>query len=171
MDVQLAVEQIEKRRRRLEERVVEAFRDRHPDEWVVVDGSIRSLSPAVRNSRLVGVIKSHEMQYLAGVDQTKALTLRAGHRTTVFRRVGRNEDSIYSWYLRLWDWDGQDLLFGLVRLERERGDHVLDEVDEVCRWMLAERSPIAAPDGRWDRLLYPIREVEQYLRARAGAWW
>jgi len=38
----------------------------------------------------------------------------------------------------------------------------------VSRWILAERAPLATPDGRWDRLLYPIHEVETFLRARAG---
>ncbi len=36
--------------------------------------------------------------------------------------------------------------------------------DQLSRWLLAERSPLSAPDPRWDRLLYGIRAVEQYLR-------
>ena len=171
VDIQLAVAQVERCRRQQEERVVSAFRDRFPAEWIVVDGSIRSLPDHIRRSRVLGVIKSHETQYLAGADQAAALTLMERHRTTVFRRVGRGEDTIYSWYLRLWDREGQDILHGLLRLEREQGDNVVAETDDVCRWLLAERAPIAAHDGRWDRLLYPISEVENYLRARVGTWY
>ena len=169
LDVQLAVREIEGRRQRLETQVVDEFRRSNPNDWIVVDGSLRPLSPEVRESRILGVIKSHETQYFAGVDLEAALTLPEGYRTTVFRRIGPRENTLYSWYLRLWDWTGQDILYGLLRIEREQGKHVIDEVDDICSWLMAERTPISAPDGRWDRLLYPIREVETYLRAKAGA--
>jgi hypothetical protein len=171
LDVQLAVQQVERRRRRAEIRAVTEFRRREPDMWLVVDGSLRGYADAIRESRVLGAIKSHETQFLAGMDLETALTLPEAHRTTVFRRVGAREDTIHSWYLRLWDWAEQDILFGLLRIERERGPDVLDEIDEVCRWLLAERSPVSTPDARWDRLLYPIHEVENFLKAKAGSWW
>ena len=170
LDVQDAVREIERERRRLEVATVSDFRRSSPDPWIVVDGSLRPFAHELRASRALGVIKSHETQYFAGVDLETALTLPEGHRTTVFRRVGAEEHILYSWYLRLWDWRGQDILHGLLRIEREQGRHVINEVDEICRWLLAERAPISAPDGRWDRLLYPIREVENFLRAKAGSW-
>jgi hypothetical protein len=171
LDVQLAVQEIERRRRRAEVRVVTRFREEWPEAWVVVDGSLRAFGQSVRASRLIGVIKSHETQYLAGADLESALTLPEAHRTTAFRRVGDGAETVYSWYVRLWDWVGQDILFGLVRVERERSPAVLREMTEVSRWLLAERSPMSTPDARWDRLLYPIHEVENYLKARAGTWW
>ena len=39
--------------------------------------------------------------------------------------------------------------------------------DLVSGWLLAERAPLALPDGRWDRLLYALNDCEQFLRARA----
>ncbi len=171
LDVQLAVKEIERRRQRAEVRVVREFRRKHPDRWIVVDGSLRAYDDSLRSSRLLGVIKSHETQFLAGVDLETALTLGPGYRTTVFRRIGDRENTIFSWYLRLWDWAGQDILFGLLRVERERGARVLDEVEELSQWLLGERSPMSTPDFRWDRLLYPIHEVENYLKAKAGSWW
>ena len=171
LDVQLAVQTVEERRRVAERRVVTAFRRAFPDEWLIIDGSLRSYGRPVRESRTLGVIKSHETQFFAGRDLETALTLPEGHRTTVFRRTQESDRRIFSWYVRLWDWVGKDILFGLLRLEREEGEHVIEEANDVCRWMLAERAPIAAPDGRWDRLLYPIREVETYLRAKVGSWW
>ena len=171
LDVQLAVQEIERRRRGAEVRAVTEFRGRDPDTWLVVDGSLRGYSDAIRESRVLGAIKSHETQFLAGLDLETALTLPEAHRTTVFRRMGAREGTIYSWYLRLWDWTEQDILFGLLRIERERGPDVLDEIGDVCRWLLAERSPLSTPDSRWDRLLYPIHEVENFLKAKAGSWW
>jgi hypothetical protein len=38
-------------------------------------------------------------------------------------------------------------------------------VDELSRWILAERAPVSTPDVRWDRLLHGIRAVEEYLGA------
>src|SRR5204862_455257 len=36
----------------------------------------------------------------------------------------------------------------------------------VSAWLLRERAPVSTPDARWDRLLYPIHDVETYLRSR-----
>lgn len=41
---------------------------------------------------------------------------------------------------------------------------------EVCLGVLAERAPISAPDGRRDRLMDPVSEVENVLLAKAGSW-
>ncbi|HSE67337.1 MAG TPA: hypothetical protein VLB12_10130 [Gemmatimonadales bacterium] len=41
----------------------------------------------------------------------------------------------------------------------------MTHVDELSRWILAERAPVSTPDSRWDRLLYGIRAVEEYLRS------
>ena len=37
--------------------------------------------------------------------------------------------------------------------------------DEVSRWILAEVSPVALPDGRWDKMVYGVRDCEEFLRA------
>jgi hypothetical protein len=38
----------------------------------------------------------------------------------------------------------------------------------VSRWILAERAPLALPDARWDRMVYGIRDCEEFLRATAS---
>ena len=53
-------------------------------------------------------------------------------------------------------------------IETRAEDDALANVDQLSRWLLAERAPISAPDPRWDRLLYGIHDVEVYLRARMG---
>jgi hypothetical protein len=35
----------------------------------------------------------------------------------------------------------------------------------ISRWILAESTPLAMPDGRWDKLVYGIRDCEEFLRA------
>jgi hypothetical protein len=35
----------------------------------------------------------------------------------------------------------------------------------VSRWVLAETSQQALPDGRWDTMAYGDRDCEQYLKA------
>jgi hypothetical protein len=37
--------------------------------------------------------------------------------------------------------------------------------DEISRWIIAEGSPLALPDGRWDKMTYGIRDTEEFLRA------
>lgn len=172
LDVQLAAKSVEGRRDALERRLAERFVERHPDDWLVVDGSITDLVSALaRSARVVGLIKSHETQFLDGADIETALTLPEGTRTSVFSRGGAARASVYTWYLRLWSWEEQELLHGLVRIERPACEASLRDATVVSRWLLAERTPLAARDARWDRLLYPVQQVETYLRAQAGGWW
>jgi hypothetical protein len=44
---------------------------------------------------------------------------------------------------------------------------VIAEADRISTWLLSERSPLAAPDPRWDKIFYPIRDCEEYLRSIA----
>ena len=138
------------------------------DEWLVVDGLL-SRSPAVaRHPRALGVIKSHGAQFLEGRGLERALTLPAGHRTSVFAvRGGHTRTEVYSWYLRLWPWEGNDLLYGLLRIEARSHPDSVARANELSGWLWAERAPLATPATRWDRLLYPLHHVEEYLKTRA----
>ena len=137
------------------------------EEWLVLDGLL-SRSPAVaRHPRALGVIKSHGAQYFSGGELERALTLPAGRRTSVFRPRGRARHEVYSWYLRLWPWEGNDLLYGLIRIEARAHPDTVAAASDTAGWLARERAPLATPDTRWDRLLYPIWDVEQYLKARA----
>lgn len=138
------------------------------DEWLVVDGLL-SRSPAVaRHPRALGVIKSHGAQFLEGRGLERALTLPAGHRTSVFAvRGGHTRTEVHSWYLRLWPWEGNDLLYGLLRIEARAHPDSVARASELSGWLWAERAPLATPATRWDRLLYPLHHVEEYLKTRA----
>ena len=39
-----------------------------------------------------------------------------------------------------------------------------ETVDEISRWILAERAPLAKPDPRWPAMIYPIHYVEKILK-------
>jgi len=139
-----------------------------PDEWIVLDGQL-SRSPAVaRHPRALGVIKSHGAQFLDGRGLERALTLPPGYRTSVFAvRGGHTRTEVYSWYLRLWPWEGNDLLYGLLRVEARADRDTVTRASALSGWLFAERAPLATPATRWDRLLYPLHHVEEYLKARA----
>lgn len=172
LDVQLAAKVVERRRERLERRLAHEYVEHDADGWLVVDGALSGLvDPLEPALRLVGLVKSHETQFLDGRDLEVALTLPEGHRTSVFSRALGGRGAVYTWYLRVWPWEQHDVLHGLVRLERLPGGTAMADATAVSRWILAERVPLSAPDGRWDRLIYPIQQVETYLRAHAGGWW
>jgi hypothetical protein len=96
------------------------------------------------------------------------LDLKPGQRTPVFLRERNQQQGkeANSFYLRLFDCSGQSPLFGLIRVEMPSSSTLLARVDEICGWLLAERDPLSLPDSRYDRMLYPIRLVEQHLKAR-----
>jgi hypothetical protein len=60
---------------------------------------------------------------------------------------------------------GRDALFGLVRVEAAITEDLSSRADEISRWIMAEGSPLALPDGRWDKMAYGIRDTEEFLRA------
>ena len=159
-----AVAAIDDARSRLEVAVGERFRSRS-NAWLIVDGSLAESPAFARDGRMLGVSKSHATLPFGGPDLETYLRLAPGHRTSVFRPASRRFAPVYAWGLRLWPWEGRDLLFGLVRVEAAPTAESLERADEFSRWLLAERAPVSAPDARWDRLLYGIHNVEDFLAA------
>jgi hypothetical protein len=136
------------------------------DDWIAVDGQLQDLPGS--NRRAVGLIKSVARPEFVGRDVSMLLDLEPGMRTTSFvpdwqlrRSPG---DHRTSWYLRMWPpQPGADALGSLMRVEAAR-DTEPDQVDEISRWILAERAPLAKPDPRWPAMIYPIRYVEKILK-------
>lgn len=158
--------EVEQARVELERELGERYAPRlAPDEWLVLDGVLSESAALAGHPRALGVIKSHGAQYFEGVELERALMLPARHRTSVFRPRGRARHEVYSWYLRLWPWEGNDLMYGLLRVETRAHPDAVAGASAVGGWLYAERAPLSTPDARWDRLLYPIHDVETYLRS------
>jgi hypothetical protein len=115
---------------------------------------------------MIGVVKSHATLPFEGPNLDRYLRLPAGHRSSLFAPASRRLAPVCSWGLRLWPWEGKDLFHGLVRIEVAPANGTPDRADELSRRILAERAPVSTPDPRWDRLLYGVHGVEQYLKAR-----
>jgi hypothetical protein len=133
------------------------------DDWIAADGQLRTPT-----SRAVGLIKSVASPEFMGEDVNVLLDLAPGMRTTSFipdwqlRRA--TTDQRCSWYIRLWPPQrGADALGSLMRVEAPR-DTRPKEADEITRWILAERAPLAKPDPRWASTIYPIYYVEKVLK-------
>lgn len=137
------------------------------DSWLMWDGSITGSTETSKHPNVVGVIKSHQTQYFSNEEQQKILTLKVGERSSVFQPRGKDWTPVYSWYLRLHPNEGRDVYFGLIRIEAAATPETIAMADEISRWLLAERAPLSLPDSRWDRMIYPIRDCEQYLRSIA----
>jgi hypothetical protein len=159
---------VERLRESVERAVAEPLADRlQRDEWLVVDGVLSNSAPLASHPRTLGLIKSHGAQYFTGDELTRALRLPQGHRTSVFQPHRHGSQAVYSWYVRLWPWEGHDLLYGLLRVEARAHTDSIGLADAIGAWLVNERKPLSTPDARFDRLLYPIHDVENYLRSRA----
>jgi hypothetical protein len=137
-----------------------------PDSWIAVDGQLRDIRES--NRRAIGLIKSVARPEFVGKDVGMLLDLEPGMRTTSFVpdwQLRRDlSERRTSWYLRMWPPQrGADALGSLMRIEAPR-DTEPDMVDEISRWVLAERAPLAKPDPRWPSMIYPIRYVEKILK-------
>ncbi len=135
-------------------------------DWIAVDGQLKDIKES--NRRAVGLIKSVARPEFVGKDVAMLLDLEPGMRTTSFvpdwqlRRDPSEQRT--SWYLRVWPRQrGADALGSLMRIEAQR-DMPSESVDEISRWILAERAPLAKPDPRWPAMIYPIHYVEKILK-------
>ena len=136
------------------------------DAWIAVDGQLKDIRES--NRRAIGLIKSVARPEFVGKDVGMLLDLEPGMRTTSFvpdwqlrRDPGERRTS---WYLRMWPPQrGADALGSLMRVEAPR-DMEPDQIDEISRWILAERAPLSKPDPRWPAMIYPIHYVEKILK-------
>jgi hypothetical protein len=139
------------------------------EDWIAVDGQLSDLR--VSNRRAIGLIKSVARPEFTGPDVEWLMELEPGRRTTSFvpdwqlrRDPGEQRTS---WYMRIWPPQrGADALGSLVRVEAP-GDTPPEQVDEITRWVLAERAPISRPDPRWATMIYPIHYIEKVLKPLA----
>ena len=168
-----AVHFVQADRERAERELAERWCARQALEggFLCVDGGIQGSDAVAAAGCAVGVVKSHRTLYAEGDALRTVLALGMGERSTAFRvSVGRRAP-VASWYLRLRDPRGRDPMWGLVRLEAalpdaaEPPDVATRRFDAASRAALAEAAPLALPDGRWDKMVYPIRDCEQFLKA------
>jgi hypothetical protein len=136
------------------------------EAWIAVDGQLENIRES--NRRAVGLIKSVARPEFVGKEVGMLLDLEPGMRTTSFIpdwQIGLDPGKQRtSWYLRVWPPQrGADALGSLMRVEAPR-DMAPDQVDEISRWILAERAPLAKPDPRWPAMIYPIHYVEKILK-------
>jgi hypothetical protein len=149
-------------REKNESDLAEAWTQSDLSGWLVMDGSISISRIASEHPRIVGLIKSHNTQYFRFPDQEVILNLKFGERSSVFQPPNRNP--VCSWYLRLREGSNEDMHFGLIRVEAALA--AIADVDEISRWILTERRPLSLPDSRWDKMIYPIRDCEMFLRSQ-----
>jgi hypothetical protein len=159
-----AMQKIQQDREALEQTLAEAWCESE-ETALYVDGSITASGRVSTSSLAVGIIKSHRTLYAEGDAFRVVVGLEGGERSSVFRVAPRSRNPVASWYVRVRNPSGRDALFGLVRVEAAESDDITDRADEISRWVIAEGSPLALPDGRWDKMSYGIRETEEFLRA------
>lgn len=164
-----ALQSVQRHRSALERSLAEAWVGSRADA-LFVDGGISESAPVATSDAVVGVVKTHQQLYVDGSDLPTILRLRAGQRSSMTRVSPRSRTPVASWYLRLRDPQGHDPLWGLVRVEvaepkKASAKQLAARADIVSRWVLAEALPLALPDGRWDKMVYGIRDCEEFLRA------
>lgn len=133
-------------------------------DLLVVDGPLRGRTHLPRG---VGLVKTHERQYLP-TELTAVVTgLPAGHRSPVFR-LGTNWHR-YTWYLRLPGGSGAPWS-GIVRVECPTELPVTAAVSraDLSAVTLPRFAATAYKDPRAPQNLVPIAGLERRLRSRLG---
>jgi hypothetical protein len=134
--------------------------------WLLVDGALSESPRWASDTRMVAVSKSHSILPFEGQDLERYVRLPAGYRSSIYEPQTRTQAPVRAWALRLWPWEGRDLLHGLVRVEVAPVNGSCERANAISEWILRERAPVSASDRRWDRHLYGIYSVEQYLKCR-----
>ena len=161
-----AAEALDRARGALEVVAGDRYRSRSSG-WLIVDGSLSESPRWAVDPKMVAISKSHSILPFEGADLENYLRLPPGHRSSIYAPATRSLAPVRAWGLRLWPWEGKDLFHGLIRVEVAPANGSPELANVLSRWILAERAPVSAPDRRWDRLLYGVYSVEQYLKARA----
>jgi hypothetical protein len=164
-----AIHKVQEDRERAEHRLAERWCNivREP---LFIDGGISANERIATSGCAVGVVKSHRTLYAMDEGLQLIFGLRAGERSSAFRITSPKRTTVASWYLRLRDPAGHDPMWGLVRVEAEHPlveteATMCERADTISRRILGESSPIALPDSRWDKMVYGIRDCEEFLRA------
>jgi hypothetical protein len=146
-------------RQALEEGLMEDFLATGPPGILAKDGS---LPPALGRGGVIGIIKSHDTLYLQEHLprlQQMVWAMPEFYRSSSFL-IKSESGEVMSFYLRIHP--PTDPETGLLRVEYK--DRNMD-LDQVSRWLIAERS-VRAYCSRWDRQIYPINICEEYLKAQ-----
>jgi Uncharacterized protein conserved in bacteria len=164
-----AVHRVQEHREKLEQNLAEEWCSSE-EGALFIDGGISGNDRVACSERTVGVVKSHHTMYAEGESLSTVLSLGVRERSSVFRVASAKRTPVASWYLRLRDRAGYDPMWGLVRVEvsmpaANQVDGIGERADEVSRLILAEVSPLALPDSRWDKMVYGVRDCEEFLRA------
>ncbi len=167
-----AMSLVQRDRERAEQELAERWCAKEGAGTLFIDGGISGTDKIAGASCVVGVVKSHRTLHVPP-DGVAALTrLGRAERTSAFVVASTRRAPVLSWYLRLRDATGRDPFFGLVRVEAAYGpdlrvgvERVAERADAVSRWVLAEATPLSLPDSRWDKMVYGVRDCEEFLRA------
>jgi hypothetical protein len=168
-----AVDAVKDDREALERDLADAWAASMRDP-LFVDGGLPSGAAASVSPWCVGVVKSHHTLYVSGDGLSTVLGLAERERTSATLIERTWGPRVASWYLRLREPPSHDPFLGLVRVEiaftpdLDARAALTRRADEVSSWILAERAPLSLPDARWDRMVYGIRDCEEFLRATAG---
>ncbi len=168
---------IQENRRHMESTMANewALEFKNSDDWLYVDGGLTNISSELmKKANVVGVIKSHNVQYFDYEKLCRIYNIKKGERSCAFRpkrRFKNTPEKVFSWYLRLHsDKNYGKMDFGIIRVEIPDRADLLSKVDEISSWILLEANPIAFPESRWDRMIYPIKYCEDYLKCKAPSW-
>lgn len=166
---QRALDAVKRDRERAERQLAEEWCVSRP-ETVFIDGSIATSERVASAPNAIGVIKSHRTLYVSGPAMRVVQSLPVNHRSSVLRVDAYHRTSVASWYVRVRDAIGQDPMWGLLRVETAMPDvsaspqAIADRANLISRWILAEMMPLSLPDSRWDKMVYGIRDCEEFLR-------
>ena len=133
-------------------------------DLLLVDGPLRGREQI---DGAVGYIKSHRVAYLPAEVAGVVPRLDASARTPVF--LVKTSWSRYSWYMRLPGGTGHPWA-GIVRLEAppNLSRHQVVDLASVIAATIPAFASQPHKDGRAPQNLYPIKGLEDALRARLG---
>jgi len=173
--LQQAHSEIQEKRRKIEVKLTDKWLDsKFNDGWLFVDGTLNTKSHKdLESPKIAGIVKSHGVYYFSFEEMYGFYNMKKGERSVVFQpcdKTGEKKD-IYTWYLRLHS-DKRNGVndFGIIRVEIPAKQELLDRVDEISSWILLETKPVGFPASRWDRMIYPIKYCEDYLKSKAPTW-
>lgn len=173
--IKQAHSEIQEQRRKIEVELTDKWlNSKFNDGWLFVDGTLNTKSKSVlESSNIAGIVKSHGVYYFDFEEMQEIYNMPKGSRSSVFQPYDKHgsKKDIFTWYLRLHSDKRHGInTFGIIRVEIPAIEELIKKADEISSWIMLETKPVGFPASRWDRMIYPIKYCEDYLKSKAPTW-
>jgi hypothetical protein len=135
----------------------------------IINDSLLHTDNAELKENMVGFLRMVYVPFENRDQLSNHLMLDEFQRGQLFKIIDpeKPENTKYSWFLRMRQVAKAEPEYGLIRLEilAQNDEEARRRADDFSCLMVRERFPVTFPAPQWDKLIFPHKLCDQYLRS------